>query len=235
MTKQKIGVIVGCVLGGVALLGGAFWLGSSQLLTKKNAVDNLTYASEAAEPSENVMALGGQQQAQENAGGLSVGNSSGASNLGQLGGSNGQSPTGGSSAAGSGSGGSSSGGVNPSTFGDYEKYKNESHALFGEIKTGSGAELTANKKAAVVYKGWLTNGQMFDQSRAGSDGKLQPFTFTLGAGQVVRGWEEGLAGMKVGGSRLIIVPPAVGYGAQGQGSVPPNALMVFQVDLVAVQ
>jgi FKBP-type peptidyl-prolyl cis-trans isomerase FkpA len=234
MTKQKVGVIAGSVLGAVALLGGAFWLGSSQLLAKKQSQDNLALASEASGPTENVMALGGQQEAADNSSGLSVSNSSGASNLGQLGGSNGQNPTGGSSGSSSSTGGSS-GGINPATFKDYEKYKNETHALFGEIKAGSGDELTANKKGAVVYKGWLTNGQMFDQSRTGSDGKLQPFTFTLGAGQVVRGWEEGLAGMKVGGSRLIIVPPAVGYGAQGQGSVPPNSVMVFQVELLAVQ
>ena len=234
MTTQIVGVIVGSVLGGVALLGGAFWLGSSQLLTKKDPQTNtMTYANEAADPSDSVMALGGQQESQANTGGLSVSNGSSASNLGQLGNSSGQNAAGGSS-SGSGSGGSS-GGINPSTFKDYEKYQKESHALFGEIKAGTGAELTANKKGAVVYKGWLTNGQMFDQSRPGSDGKLQPFIFTLGAGQVVRGWEEGLAGMKVGGSRLIIVPPAVGYGAQGQGGVPPNAVMVFQVDLVAVQ
>lgn len=123
----------------------------------------------------------------------------------------------------------------PATFKDYEKYKDGTGALFGDAQKGDGAELTDGKKAAVYYKGWLTNGTLFDQSRAGSDGKLQPFVFTMGAHQVIPGWEQALAGMKVGGVRLVIVPPSVGYGASGQGSIPPNAVLVFQVQLAAVQ
>jgi hypothetical protein len=168
-------------------------------------------------------------------GGLNV-SSGGASNqLGQI------APTGGSSAgsaAASASGGSSSSSpspLDPSTFAQYEKYKDGQSGLFGDIQVGTGDELTDGKKAAVYYKGWLTNGTLFDQSRAGSDGKLQPFIFQLGAHQVIAGWEQALAGMKVGGTRLLIIPPAVGYGAAGQGSIPPNATLVFQVQLTAVQ
>jgi FKBP-type peptidyl-prolyl cis-trans isomerase len=160
---------------------------------------------------------------------------SGASSLGQLNGGSGQNPAGGSGTGSSSGSSNASAGINPASFSEYDKYKNESHALFGEIQQGTGDTLAANKKAAVYYKGWLTNGQLFDESRAGSDGKLQPFVFTLGAHQVVPGWEEGLAGMKVGSSRLVIVPPAVGYGTAGQGPVPGNAVMVFEVQLVAVQ
>ena len=123
----------------------------------------------------------------------------------------------------------------PTTFSQYEKYKTSTSALFGDIEVGQGDELTANKKAAVYYKGWLTNGQLFDASRPGSDGKLQSFIFTLGAHAVIPGWEQGIAGMKVGGKRLIIVPPVVGYGAAGQGTIPGNALLVFEVQLLAVQ
>ncbi|MDL2363451.1 MAG: FKBP-type peptidyl-prolyl cis-trans isomerase [Patescibacteria group bacterium] len=125
--------------------------------------------------------------------------------------------------------------IDPSTFSQYEKYKDGTSALFGDVQKGEGAELTDGKKAAVYYKGWLTNGTLFDQSRPGSDGKLQPFIFQMGAHQVIPGWEQALTGMKVGGVRLLIVPSSVGYGATGQGSIPPNALLVFQVQLAEVQ
>src|SRR5688572_7694681 len=99
MTKQKTGVVIGSVIGGIALLGGAFWLGSSQLLTKETSQDNLSLASGSAGPSQNVMPLGGEEPKQDS-GGLSVTNSSGASNLGQLGGNTGGSQSSGSSGAG---------------------------------------------------------------------------------------------------------------------------------------
>lgn len=125
--------------------------------------------------------------------------------------------------------------LDPATFMEYEKHKDGTSALFGDMQVGSGDELTTGKKAAVYYKGWLTNGQLFDMSRPDKDGKLQPFIFELGANQVITGWEQALFGMKVGGTRLIIVPPAVGYGSSGQNGIPPNAVLVFQVQLLAVQ
>lgn len=125
--------------------------------------------------------------------------------------------------------------LDPKTFGQYEKYKPEQNALFGEVQEGTGAELTANKKAAVYYRGWLTNGQVFDESRPDEKGQMQPFVFTMGAHQVIPGWEQALAGMKVGGTRLLIVPPATGYGSQAQGSIPANSVLIFQVELAAVQ
>lgn len=125
--------------------------------------------------------------------------------------------------------------LDPTTFSKYEQYKNNDKALFADIQVGTGAELAVNKNAAVVYKGWLTNGQVFDQSRANEKGELQPFVFTLGAHQVIAGWEQAMGGMKVGGTRLLIIPPAVGYGSTATGSIPPNSVLVFQVQLVAVQ
>lgn len=125
--------------------------------------------------------------------------------------------------------------LDPATFGQYEKYKDGESALFAELQVGTGDALTANKKAAVYYKGWLTDGRLFDMTRADKDGKLQPFVFEMGARQVIAGWEQGLGGMKVGGTRLLIVPPAAGYGAAGQDPIPPNSVLVFQVQLLAVQ
>jgi len=97
---------------------------------------------------------------------------------------------------------------------------------------GSGKEATQNKKVAVVYKGWLTNGQLFDQSKTNQQGVLEPIVFTLGGGQVIMGWEQGIAGMKVGGKRRLIVPPSAGYGASAQGQIPANSVLVFDVELV---
>ncbi|MEO8105000.1 MAG: FKBP-type peptidyl-prolyl cis-trans isomerase [Candidatus Saccharibacteria bacterium] len=161
---------------------------------------------------------------------LGVAITPGASSLGQL---DTRQPVAGS--ASNGSAGSATQEPDPTSFAQYDKYKSATSALFGDMVIGQGVALTANKKAAVYYKGWLTNGTLFDASRTGSDGKLQPFTFTLGAHQVIPGWEEGIAGMKVGGKRLIVVPPSVGYGAAGQGPIPANAVLVFEVQLLAVQ
>ncbi len=125
--------------------------------------------------------------------------------------------------------------LDPSTFGQYDQYKNDDSALFAELQQGTGDELKAGKKAAVYYKGWLTNGQLFDMSRTNDKGELQPFVFTMGAHEVIQGWEQSLAGMKVGGVRFVIVPPAAGYGPSGQGSIPGNSVLIFQVQLAAVQ
>lgn len=164
-------------------------------------------------------------------------NSSSARNLGQISqsGSLTGSPLGGSTPTQSKNSSSGSQTIDPSTFVAYEKYKNENQALFGDIVAGTGTTLGNNQTATVVYRGWLTNGQLFDESKTGSDGKLQAFQFKVGSGQVIRGWDQGLTGMKVGGARLVIVPPAVGYGASGQGPIPGNSVLVFQVQLVGVE
>ena len=120
-------------------------------------------------------------------------------------------------------------------FAEYEKYKDSKSALFGEIKYGTGAEAVVNKKLAIAYKGSLTNNTVFDQSRTDASGKIEPLVFVLGEHKVIPGMEQGVLGMKVGGKRRIIVPPSVGYGATGKDPIPPNAVMVFDVELLAVQ
>lgn len=104
--------------------------------------------------------------------------------------------------------------------------------------TGGGAEASAGAHVSVHYTGWLHDaaapdgrGAKFDSSKDRGD----PFSFPLGAGHVIRGWDEGVQGMKIGGTRVLLIPPALGYGARGAGGViPPNATLVFEVELLAV-
>jgi FKBP-type peptidyl-prolyl cis-trans isomerase len=119
-------------------------------------------------------------------------------------------------------------------FSQYEQYKDKNEVFFGEIKAGTGAEAVKDKQLAVTYKGYLTNGQVFDQSRV-NNGQLQPLLFTLGAGQLIPGFEQGVAGMKVGGTRRVIIPPSLGYGDKSQGGIPANSVLVFDITLVTAQ
>lgn len=112
---------------------------------------------------------------------------------------------------------------------------NPSGLQYEDTTVGSGAEATPGALVAVHYTGWLYNngiaGAKFDSSKD----RGQPFRFSLGGGQVIRGWDEGVAGMKVGGTRRLVIPPELGYGARGAGGViPPNATLLFEVDLLGV-
>jgi len=108
---------------------------------------------------------------------------------------------------------------------------------YTDTKIGDGASAKAGNKVSVNYTGWLyengAKGKKFDSSLD----RGQPFQFTLGAKQVIAGWDEGVAGMKVGGKRTLIIPPELGYGARGAGggAIPPNATLIFDVDLLQVQ
>jgi FKBP-type peptidyl-prolyl cis-trans isomerase len=103
--------------------------------------------------------------------------------------------------------------------------------IIDDLSVGEGAEAVAGKHVTVHYTGWLTNGTKFDSSLDRND----PFDFPLGRGHVIRGWDEGVAGMKVGGKRKLTIPPEMGYGARGAGGViPPNATLVFEVELLGV-
>ena len=101
-----------------------------------------------------------------------------------------------------------------------------------EIALGDGDEAQPGRAVSVHYTGWLTNGTKFDSSVD----RDEPFEFPLGRGYVIRGWDEGVAGMKVGGKRKLTIPPDLGYGPRGAGGViPPNATLVFEVQLLAVR
>lgn len=216
MTKRNIGWGLGLLLLGALVLGVIMMIRKPVVSYDLNDPANTATAKLGVEPLQtNTPAAG------ETANGLSVaGGGGGQLNL------PGQNQSGDAEAAKM---------LDPATFSQYDKYKDAETALFAELRQGEGSELTAGKKAAVYYRGWLTDGRLFDQSRTGDDGKLQPFVFAMGGRQVISGWEQGLSGMKAGGVRLLIVPPKAGYGASGQGGIPPHAVLVFQVQLLAVQ
>ena len=114
----------------------------------------------------------------------------------------------------------------------------ESGLQYEDTKAGHGAEATAGRNVKVHYTGWLydptasnNRGKKFDSSKD----RGQPFAFGLGQGQVIRGWDEGVQGMKVGGTRVLTIPAELGYGVRGAGgAIPPNAMLVFEVELVGV-
>jgi FKBP-type peptidyl-prolyl cis-trans isomerase len=119
-----------------------------------------------------------------------------------------------------------------SAAGGSEWKKSASGLEIQEIKVGDGAEAKAGTTVEVHYTGWLVNGTKFDSSVD----RGKPFSFRLGAGEVIQGWDEGVAGMKVGGNRKLRIPPEMGYGARGAGGViPGNATLLFDVELLGVR
>jgi FKBP-type peptidyl-prolyl cis-trans isomerase FkpA len=100
-----------------------------------------------------------------------------------------------------------------------------------DIKIGGGAEVKKGDTVSVHYTGWLTDGTKFDSSVD----RGQPFSFTVGAGQVIQGWDEGLIGMKAGGKRKLMIPSQMGYGPAGAaGVIPPNAVLIFEIELLKI-
>ena len=113
-------------------------------------------------------------------------------------------------------------------FARYDEHKTAKKVIIEDISTGNGDEVKAGNNVTVHYRGWLTNGQIFDESY----GRGEPFSFTPGRGQVITGWEEGVIGMQAGGKRRLIVPPVAGYGNQSVGTIPAGSVLVFDIELL---
>jgi len=112
-----------------------------------------------------------------------------------------------------------------------EGVKTESGLQYWDIKVGTGDEAKSGDQVKVHYTGWFTSGKKFDSSVDAQ----QPYSFTLGQGNVIKGWDEGVAGMKVGGKRQLRIPPELAYGEQGyKNIIPPNSILIFDVQLLAV-
>lgn len=119
----------------------------------------------------------------------------------------------------------------PAQAGGENLLKTVSGLQYADLVPGSGNSPKQGKKVTVHYTGWLTNGTKFDSSVD----RNEPFTFVIGAGQVIPGWDEGVMSMKIGGKRKLVIPPELGYGAGGAGGViPPNATLVFEVILLDI-
>ena len=103
--------------------------------------------------------------------------------------------------------------------------RTSSGLYYQDIETGEGEPATSGDAVEVAYTGWLSDGTQFDS------GSL---TFTLGAGRVVAGFDEGVQGMRVGGVRRIVIPPALGYGSQARGAIPPNSILVFRIEVLSI-
>jgi FKBP-type peptidyl-prolyl cis-trans isomerase FkpA len=118
----------------------------------------------------------------------------------------------------------------PSGFSTYDQFKDHTTALYIDTQPGTGAAVAQGSVVTVEYAGWLTDGTEFDAATV-----QKPFTYTEGSSDVIPGFQDAIFGMKVGGERRLIIPPSVGYGPQGKGPIPANAVLVFDVILLSVK
>lgn len=116
------------------------------------------------------------------------------------------------------------------TISTTEQTSQNSPVVKEDLVLGTGAEAKNGDTVSVNYKGTLTNGKQFDSSYD----RKEPFEFTLGSGEVIKGWDDGVVGMKVGGKRKLTIPPTLGYGDQANGDIPANSTLIFEVELLGV-
>lgn len=122
--------------------------------------------------------------------------------------------------------------VEPSVSQEKVMEEKQSELKIEDITVGTGDEALAGKKVTVNYAGTLEDGAKFDSSYD----RGTPFSFSLGAGEVIQGWDEGVVGMKVGGKRKLTIPPSLGYGERGAGgAIPPNSILIFEIELLKVE
>jgi len=114
--------------------------------------------------------------------------------------------------------------------------RTKSGLAYEDLKVGTGKEAKAGDSVVVDYTGWLDEGTKKGKKFDSSHDRAEPFTFVIGGGQVIKGWDEGVAGMKPGGKRVLYIPPGLGYGSRGSGrAIPPNADLIFEVDLLKIK
>ena len=118
----------------------------------------------------------------------------------------------------------------PSDFHQYEEHHDKPTALYIDVVVGQGKTVAVGSKTSVMYRGWLTDGTLFDESYS----RKTVFTFTEGEHKVIPGWEQGLFGMKQGGKRRLIIPASQAYGAEGHAPIPSNAMLIFDIELIQV-
>lgn len=120
--------------------------------------------------------------------------------------------------------------TDPTKFSQFDRFKDEGSVKYVDITPGDGAVVSAGRTLSLHYRGWLTNGTLFDQSY-----DRGAYSFTLGHGKVIPGWEDGVGGMKVGGKRRLVVPPSRGYGNTARGPIPAGSVLVFDIELLEVK
>lgn len=116
-------------------------------------------------------------------------------------------------------------------FSVFDQYKAENDVRYQDINIGSGATVAPGQSVAVIYRGWLTSGKLFDENTS----VVKPLSFQIGQHSVISGFEQGVVGMKVGGRRRLIIPPSLGYGDKSAGTIPAGSLLVFEVELLQAQ
>ncbi len=119
---------------------------------------------------------------------------------------------------------------------DSKVVRTKSGLAYEDLKVGTGRQAKSGDRVVVDYTGWLDEGTKKGKKFDSSHDRSEPFSFVLGGGQVIKGWDEGVAGMKIGGKRMLFIPPELAYGSRGAGSaIPPNSDLIFEVDLLEIK